>query len=267
MSGDDAQSVHQLRLFAQSNADEMGFLGQLAVADAVQSGDDYRIVGGHMVRLLLELYPAAAAVLRATLDADAAVDKIEVIGPLVANLLSQDFVKAGGNVFRKQVNTENLIEINLLLSRSDHRTGLHPLFVDGVGQVDSLPELSWAMLNDPLVLDVIATFRDGSDVTYRTRVPDVEVAVVLKAHAWHARHLSSDKDLADLSALFEIRHAHPNVAWRLDQPKLISFRRDAARILHELADSVTRKVVRYRVPPHVDRKRLAALIRRYITRV
>lgn len=256
MTGTLLPPSRELRVLAHSNADELGFLGQRAVADAVRPGDDYRIVGGHMVRLLLELYPTAAAVARSTLDADAAVDDVEVIGHLSARLVAQDFVKAGGNLFRKQVNAEHPIEVNVLLSRLHHRPGLHPVLVDGVGQVDALPELSWAMANDPVLLDVTAVFRDGNSITYRTRIPDVEAAVVLKAHAWSARQTRTDKDLADLDTLFAIRHAHPGVAWRLDRPNLSGFRKDSSRILHGLADTITRKTSGYPVPPHTDRKHL-----------
>lgn len=190
-----------------------------------------------------------------------------MIGPLSESLVSQDLVKEGGNVFRKDAGGESPVEINLLLSRLDHRPGIRPRTVEGVGHVDTLPELSWVMLTDPLILDVTAVLRDRRSIAYRTRIPDVEAAVVLKAHAWKARLMQTDKDLADLNTLFEIRHLHADVPWQLDQPDLRSFRRDSARALHELANTVTRNRVDYKVPRHIDRKRLSALIKRYVTRV
>lgn len=266
MSDSSPQPSRALHVVAMSNADELGYLGQKAVAHAIAPEDDYRIIGGHMVRLLLEVYPTPAATPRSTLDADAAVGDVEVVGPLSASLMAQDFVKERGNVFRKQVDGERSIEINLLLSRFDHSQGIRPRSVEGVGQVDTLPELHWAMLHEPVILDVTAELRNGRTIEYRTRVPGVEAAVVLKAHAWKIRRMSADKDLADLNTLFEIRHAHPSVQWRLDDAELQGFRKDSARILHELADTVTRRVG-YRVPIHVDRIRLAALIKRHVTRV
>lgn len=267
MSEEDHHPARELRVFATSHADELGYLGQQAIAEAISPGDNFRIIGGHMVRLLLEVYPTSAATPRSTLDADTAVGDIEVIGPISENLVAQDFVKKGGNVFRKQVDGQKLIEINLLLSRFDHSRGMRPRDIPGVGQVDSLPELHWAMVNEPVVLDVTAVLRSGSNIEYRIRIPDVETAVVLKAHAWKARHLKEDKDLADLGTLFEIRHAYPDVQWRLNEPSLRSFRKDTARILHELADTVTRRDVGYKVPKRLDQTHLAALIKRYVTRV
>ena len=267
MGAEAPPPTRDLRVVAMNNADELGYLGQQAVAEAVSPDDDYRIVGGHMVRLLLKAYPTSAATPRSTLDADAAVGDVEVIGPLSVRLVAQDFVKDGGNIFRKQVGGEKPIEINLLLSRLDHSQGVRQRTVEGVGQVDTLPELSWAMASEPLVLDVTAVLLDGRTITYRTRIPDIEAAVVMNAHAWKSRRMQSDKDLADLRTLFEIRHAYRELPWRLDEPDLRGFRKDGARALHELASTVTRKSAMYRVPAHLDRKHLAALINRYVTSV
>src|SRR5699024_12618410 len=103
MGAEAPPPTRDLRVVAMTNADELGYLGQQAVADAVSPDDDYRIVGGHMVRLLLKAYPTSAATPRSTLDADAAVGDVEVIGPLSVRLVAQDFVKDGRNIFRKQV--------------------------------------------------------------------------------------------------------------------------------------------------------------------
>lgn len=86
-----------LRVYALSNSDALGYLGQQAVAEAAGEGSGYQIIGGHMVRLLLHVYPAQNAVLRSTLDADAAVGNVEVVEPMSANLLSQGFRRRGGD--------------------------------------------------------------------------------------------------------------------------------------------------------------------------
>lgn len=78
---------------ALSIADTLGYLGQKAIADAVVEGSDYRIIGGHMVRLLLHTYPTAAAIPRSTTDADAAIGSLEVVGPLIEKLIEQGFIK------------------------------------------------------------------------------------------------------------------------------------------------------------------------------
>ncbi|GAA2027540.1 hypothetical protein GCM10009720_04080 [Yaniella flava] len=72
----------KIKTTALSVADALGYLGQKAVSDAVVAGSDYRIIGGHMLRLLLKTYPTPAAIPRSTIDADAALDSLEVVGPI-----------------------------------------------------------------------------------------------------------------------------------------------------------------------------------------
>lgn len=68
------------------------------MADAVAAGADYRIVGGHMVRLLLHVYPTQAATRRSTIDADTALGPVEVVGSFAQNLIAQNFTQEGGNL-------------------------------------------------------------------------------------------------------------------------------------------------------------------------
>lgn len=250
-------TVHSL-----SNSDALGYLGQQAVADATGSNVDYRIIGGHMVRLLLHVYPTPNTVLRSTLDADAAVGDVEVIGPLTEHLMAGDFTKEHGNLFYKEVQSQQRIEINLLLSREGPAPGIRAQSVPGVGQVDTLPELRFALISPALVLDVEADLGNQGTITYQTRIPDVEAAVVLKAHSWNSRR--SEKDVADLHSLLEIREAHPQVDWRLNATDPIGFRKDSGRILHELGSEIARKRVPFQVPSYVDRLRMAGLIQKHI---
>ncbi|WP_206682142.1 hypothetical protein, partial [Dietzia sp. CQ4] len=74
-----------------------------------------------------------------------------------------------------------------------------------------------------------------------------------------------EKDVADLHSLLEIREAHPEVPWKLADSGLIGFKRDAARILHELAERVVRKNAGFPVPAHLDRKRMAGLVLRHVS--
>ena len=70
-----------------SAADDLGFHGQLALSRMMSSGQrgDYRLIGGHMVRLLLLAYPTERAVPRSTVDVDAGLSALEVAGPLAAD--------------------------------------------------------------------------------------------------------------------------------------------------------------------------------------
>ena len=209
---------HKVRVFATSAADALGYRGQMAVAEAAE-GNDYRIVGGHMVRLLLHVYPTAAAIPRSTMDADAAIGSLEIAAPMAQNFLAQNFTKEGGNVFYQQIAPEQRVEINLLAPRTGSTPGIRPKSVPGVGQIDTLTELNYIFLYDPLIVDVEAELEYGEKLAYQTRIPHLEEAMVLKAFAWKER--GSGKDLADLHTLLEIREAHPEIPWKLNEPALL----------------------------------------------
>lgn len=136
--------IRSLNVVATSNADALGYRAQQALSEAMGDSTNYRLVGGHMVHLLLELYPADRAVARSTLDADAAVDQVSVIAPTAQRLVDAGFNKVGGNTFTRKTHDDQHLEINLLLSRSDTKPGLRTQAVEGVGQVDTLPELEFA---------------------------------------------------------------------------------------------------------------------------
>lgn len=64
-------------------------------------------------------------------------------------------------MYFKTVSPKERIEINLLLARTGAAQGIRPVFVPGVGQVDTLPELQFALMTPPLVIDVHANL-DGT---------------------------------------------------------------------------------------------------------
>ncbi|GAA1890364.1 nucleotidyl transferase AbiEii/AbiGii toxin family protein [Paeniglutamicibacter psychrophenolicus] len=253
-----------IHVYALSISDALGYRGQKAVADATVKGSEYRIIGGHMVRLLLHVYPTAAAIPRSTTDADTAIGDLEVAAPLTQNFLDQNFTKQGGNLFYREVAPGQRIEINVLAPRTGPTRGIKPRTVPGVGQIDTLPELAYVFNHEPLILNVEAELSESETITYQTRVPDVEEAVVLKAHAWRERQ--SAKDVADLHTLLEIREAHPEVPWHLHETNPIGFRKDTVEILQTLRDGMARKRTPFAVPNNLNKIRFAALIAKHVTR-
>lgn len=258
----EAEEPIGIHVHAISLSDALGYRGQKAVADAVAPETDYRIVGGHMVRLLLHVCPTPNATLRSTTDADTALGSVEVVGSLSQNLVDHDFTKEGGNLFYRELAQGHRIEVNVLLSREGPARGLRPTAVPGVGQVDTLPELRFALMTPALILDVTADLGEGKMLEYQTQIPGAEAAAVLKAHSWKERR--SEKDLADLHSLLEIREAYPDIPWRLSEPGQIGFRKDTGTILKDLAGRIARKNVSFPVPNYLNRLRFAALIAKHI---
>lgn len=253
---------HKIYTLSTSNADDLGYRGQKAVAEAAE-GNDYRIVGGHMVRLLLHVYPTTNAIARSTVDADTAIGSLEIAAPMAQNFLAQNFTKEGGNLFYQDIAPEQRVEINLLAPRTGPAPGLRPQTVPGVGQIDTLPELDYIFHYDPLIVDVEVDLYNGEKLSYQTRIPNLEEALVLKAFAWKER--VKGKDLADLHTLLEIREAHPEAPWRLNEPHLIGFRKDTVRILQPLVKELSKKRTPFPVPDTVDKRRCAALISKHCT--
>lgn len=260
-----------MRVNSMSKSEDLVYLGQQAVADAVPADADYRVVGGNMVRLLGLVYPTDRAIARSTVDADAAVDDVEIIAPLVDRLSSQGFTQVAGNLFVRSLDGEHRTEINILLSQPGPRSGMGIIDVPGVGQVDTLPELGFAMAQPAIELDMVATLTNDRAIAYTTRIPSLESAVVLKTHAWSGRRAA--KDLLDLYSLLEIRDAHPGAPWRLDELPLRATRRDSAQILHALRATTLARAPRRgaapadRLPEGVARLRMAALIERHVATI
>lgn len=255
----------EIEIHSWSLADDLGYLGQQAVAVAAKA-TDYRIVGGHMVRLLLLAHPAERAVQRTTVDADTAVNDVEVIGGIVERLVGQDFVQERGNVYTKAVDDERKVEINLLLSRMGGASGIKPQNVDGVGQVDTLPELAFVLLHPALRMAVTAHLSTGETLAYTVLIPGLEEAFILKAHAWAARGLQKDRDLADMHTLLEIREAYPDLPWRLNERRLGGYRLDTARAVSSLSDRLQRRTSTMPVPKYLDRTRMAALLVKHVAK-
>lgn len=177
-----------IEIQAMSRSDDACFLGQKAVADAAEADANYRIVGGNMVRMLGEVYPAPRAFSRSTVDVDAAVDEVEVIGSIADRLKADSFHQESGNLFVKSVTPQRRIEVNLLMPYRGPSQGKSVRAVPGLGQVDTFPELTFAMAQAPLELDMTVTLTNKEEVlTYTTFIPSLESAVILKAHAWKGR--------------------------------------------------------------------------------
>ncbi len=93
-------------------------------------------------------------------------------------------------------------------------------------------------------------------------VPTVELAVIVKVHAWASR--VQPRDVEDIYRLLEIVDAYPADdigGWQLDQEGLRASRRDSVAHLHQLGR-------RSRRPNEADvpSARLAALIAAHVAR-
>lgn len=250
-----------INVISMSNAGDLGYRALADVADAAE-GIDYRIVGGHMVQLLIHVYPTPGATERSTADADAGINRATAAGQdLHRQLLERGYEPNSGNHYVRKSEDGGLMEVDLLVP---HGTVGRPSIVNGRG-FDAIPGLGFALNAVPLILETKVLLKAGDDLEFMVTVPDVEAALILKALAWTSRE--AEKDLTDISSLMEIIHLHKYQMdrWGFGDDRLVGRgdRRDAATALHRVVALAGRGLVKadkHRAAP----ARLAALIREHI---
>lgn len=225
----------KVELVAVSRADDLSYRS-LADAIAVTDGVNARVVGGHMVSLLLTAFPVHGVLERRTRDSDVAVEtQIAAEGVLHAELTARGYTGRRGNQYERDDDVGPPRQIDLLIPSPDSSFRRQEL---GGRGFDSAPGLLLALNAAPIVLECGASLLDGSRLEFTARVPSVEVALVLKSITYDQR--AESRDLQDLIALLEIAAQHPHDrigGWALDSSGLTATRAQAAAILRRLRDA------------------------------
>jgi len=230
--------------------------GLHALHDLVVAADgiDYRVIGGHMVQLLLLRYPTTGAHRRGTSDADAGLATPAITGPEISQqLLALGYEALEGNRYQLD---ERMIDL-LVPADSTNEPVIH-----GERAYDPAPGLLLAVQSPPVLIDVRAVTTTQEELEMRVPVPQIECAVVMKALNLGVRN--ENKDLVDLHTLLQIVLQHrDDVLWKMAEPALKGSRRMAA---HEMHMTLPRLDRAKDLPADVYPSRLAALIRELVTR-
>lgn len=239
-----------------SNADDLAFGALVDAVRATSDSDDVRIVGGHMVGLLLAAFPVPGALVRRTIDADAGLStEVAAGGSVVRRLRLAGYVPTAGNRFERAGRT-----VDLLVESLDGRFRPRTL---GGRQYDASPGFDLALIHAPITIDTTVVFTDGASTRVTVPVPSVEIATMMKAYTAASRRAA--KDLVDLGHLLEIRQHHTPEAiggWTLDRVPAIGRRLDAARILRGIRLDDPRFAA-----GDVDPVRFTALVREHIAAI
>jgi hypothetical protein len=228
-------------------ADDNGMRALHDVA-AVAADVEYRVIGGHMVRLLRHVYNVPGAP-RLTSDADTGIDvNVASTGDLHARLTALGYEAECGNRYERG---EQAVD---LLVPAAFKPGKQ---IIGERAFDGAPGLRVALALPPIEIAVTARLTDGDMIEFEVPVPDVEAAFVLKMLARTVR--DSGRDLQDIETLLEIVASQPEYRaspWRLDDPEITKTgeRGDAARVAAQMISS----------PPTRVPARVRALLRRHV---
>lgn len=228
-------------------ADDNGMRALCDVA-AVAADIEYRVIGGHMVRLLRHVYSVPGTP-RLTSDADTGIDvNVASTGNLHDRLTALGYTAECGNRYELG---EQAVD---LLVPAAAKPGKQ---IIGERAFDGAPGLRLALALPPIEIAVTARLTDGDMLEFEVPVPDVEAAFVLKMLARTVR--DSERDLQDIETLLEIVASQPEYRaspWRLDDLKTTKAgeRGDAARVAAQMISS----------PPTRVPARVRALLRRHV---
>jgi hypothetical protein len=228
-------------------ADDNGMRALHDVA-AVATDIEYRVIGGHMVRLLRHVYNVPG-VPRLTSDADTGIDvDVASTGDLHDRLTALGYVAECGNRYERGEQAVDLLVPTV--AKAGKR-------IIGERAFDGVPGLRIALALPPVNVAVTARLTDGETIEFEVPVPDVEAAFVLKMLARTVR--DSVRDLQDIETLLEIVASQPEYRaspWHLDDPEVTKRgeRGDAARVAAQMISS----------PPTTVPARVRALLQRHV---
>ena len=219
-------------LLSMSRAQDAGYLALADVASITDELDvEYRLVGGHMVALLVAVYQVTGLPNRETADADLGAP-FAVAGDqrLVDALHARGYAQSGAsNRFARPDDSGLELVIDVL---APSYTGRHePNQQHGTLYVDEIPGLSFALAAQPVVVDIEARLSSGGEPLRTTvRIPGPLPALCLKLLAYRSRNAAKDAvDIWRLLAGCRAAGIGPD-SWGRQGTK-----RDAARELERFA--------------------------------
>lgn len=207
--------MNRVVLPATSVLDDVGFVALADIA-AVARDVPYRVIGGHMVTLLVARHRLGGDLYRATGDADLGVPPVAVSdATLVDAILRRGYVPVAGNRFRRTLSDlpsldlpgtqpERAALIDVLVPAYTSRARVDRRFGDHLVTTE-VPGLATALRRPPVVLSVEMRRLNGEVLLVDLAVPDEVAALVLKAAATNVRDRSTDH--VDLWRCLEVAYA------------------------------------------------------------
>ncbi|MEU2613001.1 hypothetical protein ABZ570_15685 [Micromonospora sp. NPDC007271] len=253
-----------LSLASTSRAADAGFL---ALADlssiAAALVLDHRIVGGHMVTLLIAAHGVAGQVpVRETLDADFAALPAVIADPRLPRALAERGYQRGdaaNRFIRSHHDNRGSLDLVVDILAPSFESRLVPNQRHGDLIVDEVPGLILALHRPARVLHLEVRLTNADTLRMQVALPDVTSALCLKALAYRGRFAA--KDAVDLWRLLHAAHAAGLTAetW----PTSVTGRA-AASILHRFFGIRGATGLTQVSAAPADRTRMQALVNRVV---
>ncbi len=190
-----------LTLTSSSRSEDAGYQALTDVAAVARElGADYRLVGGHMVSILVALHGVTGVPHRETNDADlGAAFSVIADQRLIDTLTDLGYRRPGAsNRFVRPIE-DNLDAVIDVLAPS--YTGRHePNQHHGSLVVDEIPGLANALATPPVVVEIEGRLCTGVTLRTTTSLPSPLPALCLKALAWRSRHVACQGRRGHLAA-------------------------------------------------------------------
>jgi len=253
-------------LASTSRAADAGFLSLADVSViATNLGIDYRIVGGHMVTLLVAAYGVSDQVpMRETADADFAALPEVVADPRLPTELTQHgyLRREDANRFVRGYGDEHgPLDLVVDVLAPSYRGKLVPNQRHGELVVDEIPGLALALHRPATLVDVRVQLTSRVALAMRLALPELPAALCLKALAYRGRFAA--KDAVGLWRLLTAAHAAGlrEETW----PGGVTGRK-AADVLHHFFGAPSGTGLKQVSSVRADRTRVQALVRHVVAR-
>ena len=189
--------LNRLVLSAGSVADDVGFVA-LRDLGRVVAGDNYRIIGGHMVMMLVARWALGPDLYRQTQDTDLGVPPTAVANPaIIHRLTALGYERRAGNRFARPMSDIPIwligaeapkpeAVVDILVPSYTSRLRQNRRFGDHLVTTE-VPGLASALQNPAIEMSLELHRLNGDLLDVEVSVADEVSALVLKAHATTVR--------------------------------------------------------------------------------
>jgi len=207
--------VTRFDLRATSVADDLGFVALTDIAELMKV-QPYRVIGGHMVTLLVARWGLGRELYRATGDTDLGVPPVVVNEPTLINaLIERGYRKIDGNRFSREVTdlpslelghepSERSALVDVLVPAYTSRARQNRRFGDHLVTTE-VPGLAVASQRPAVAIDVEMRRLNGKRLVASLLLPDETAALILKVGATRVRDKATD--LVDIWRCLEVANA------------------------------------------------------------